>query len=112
MILRHRRKMHFESMSDLPECEPELEAESEPDSLEILQAGSTSSNDLYTIIRQGPSPYLLSLLRYEPARTAFIDLISATLDGTTREHSGEDIGSHRTMTGSSGDGDLQTSRNE
>jgi hypothetical protein len=112
MILRHRRKMHFESMSDLPECEPELKAESEPDSLEILQAGSTSSNDLYTIIRQGPSPYLLSLLRYEPARTAFIDLISATLDGTTREHSGEDIGSHRTMTGSSGDEDLQTSRNE
>jgi hypothetical protein len=106
--------MHLESLSDLHGCEPELEAESEPDSLEIPQAGSTSSDDAYAIIRPGPSPYLLSLslLRYEPARTAFIDLISATLDGTTREHSGEDIGSHRTMTGSSGDEDLQTSRNE
>jgi hypothetical protein len=91
--LRHRRKMYFESMSDLHECEPELESESEPDSLGIPQAGSTSSDDLHAIIRQGPSPYLLSLLRYEPARTAFIDPISATLDGATREHSGEDMGS-------------------
>lgn len=78
--LRHRRKMHFERKNDLHECEHELESDSD-----VLSADVAPSDNPYAIVRTGPSPYLLSLLRYEPARNAYISLLSANVPPTLAE---------------------------
>lgn len=79
----------MEEKNEFDESEAELESEefeSEQLESEKVQPGHghgtclepADSSNPYAIIRSGPSPYLLSQLRYEPARSAFIQFFSAS----------------------------------
>ncbi|TIA51048.1 hypothetical protein D6C77_08997 [Aureobasidium pullulans] len=88
--LRRRRTVHFEEQDELGHLE-EHDASDVVEEQETLRSEDTASSrsqdttNPYTVVRTGPSPYLLSVMRYEPARATFIRYFSSNNPPTLAE---------------------------
>ncbi|THV66362.1 hypothetical protein D6D28_08415 [Aureobasidium pullulans] len=79
--LHRRRKEHCEKKNELHEFEEELESDPKED----VPTKPADLENPYAIHRTGPTTYLLSQLRYEPARASFIQFLSSSSKPTLAE---------------------------